>query len=133
MSDPHFISAACRGELCRICNEPATHKVGEEFFFDDPGPPRHNMTAYLCCRDLRWVLGSMCPEYGPKIEEAVLSIRQQLREGKHRFICQMWSKPGGLMGVYSSTENIRCTCGMREIYRVGRKLDQIYDSPDEEN
>jgi hypothetical protein len=45
----HFVSAACRGETCTMCREPATHKVGEEIFHDDPMPYRHNLTAYICC------------------------------------------------------------------------------------
>lgn len=51
----HAVSAACRGEHCSMCRQPATHKVGEEILFDDPNPIRHNLTAYVCC----WHFGLM--------------------------------------------------------------------------
>jgi len=50
-------SKFAEGELCNMCKAPATHKVGEEQFDDDPGPPRHNFTAYLCCRCFTVVMG----------------------------------------------------------------------------
>jgi hypothetical protein len=40
-----------------MCAAPAAHKVGEEQFDDDPGPVRHNFTAYLCCRCFTVVMG----------------------------------------------------------------------------
>lgn len=43
----HIVSATCEGEHCH-CGRPATHKVGEEFAFDNK-QDRHNFTAYLCC------------------------------------------------------------------------------------
>lgn len=54
----HFISACCRGELCRQCKKPATHKVGEEHFLDDPRPVMHRLTAYLCCACFRSIMGA---------------------------------------------------------------------------
>jgi hypothetical protein len=53
----HFVSASCRGERCTMCGQDATHKVGEEIFSDDPGPPRHNWTAYVCCEDFGQIMG----------------------------------------------------------------------------
>jgi len=60
----HFISESCEGELCRICHEPATHKLGEEIMHDDPNPNRHNLTAYVCCKHWKMVLGDYtgCPD-----------------------------------------------------------------------
>ncbi len=57
---PHFVSASCRGEKCQICKAPATHKVGEEIFDDDPNQVRHNLTAYVCCKCLGMIFGSGC-------------------------------------------------------------------------
>jgi len=54
----HFVSASCGGEKCRMCNEPATHKVGEEIQWDDPAPERHNLTAYVCCSHFLMIMGS---------------------------------------------------------------------------
>ena len=53
----HPVSASCRGENCRICGDPATHKVGEEILHDDPLPNRHNLTAYVCCDCFMMILG----------------------------------------------------------------------------
>lgn len=57
----HFVSATCIGEHCRMCELPATHKVGEEVAHDDPHPMRHNLTAYLCCKHFTWVIGLAAP------------------------------------------------------------------------
>jgi hypothetical protein len=59
----HFKSASCGGEKCRICQQPATHKVGEEIAHDDPNQCRHNLTAYLCCLHYTFVVGpaANCP------------------------------------------------------------------------
>ena len=57
----HFVSASCGGELCRMCNEPATHKVGEEIMHDDPNPGRHNLTAYVCCSHFMLIMGDASP------------------------------------------------------------------------
>lgn len=46
----HFVSESCHGEPCSVCDNPATHKVGEEIGRDDPHfTHRHNFTAYICC------------------------------------------------------------------------------------
>ena len=44
----HFVSDSCEGEVCSMCAEPATHKVGEEIPSDDPELMRHNYTAFVC-------------------------------------------------------------------------------------
>lgn len=53
----HFVSESCKGEVCSICGEAATHKIGEEIFSDDPYPVRHNRTAYICCVEFRLLMG----------------------------------------------------------------------------
>jgi hypothetical protein len=67
----HPIPDECRGERCAVCREQAHHKVGEVFlasqtalepsagdlFGAASGPVRHNLTAYLCCRCFRAVMG----------------------------------------------------------------------------
>jgi hypothetical protein len=54
----HFVSKTCGGELCRVCELPATHKVGEEIPHDDPVPfARHNLTAYVCCAHFIEIMG----------------------------------------------------------------------------
>lgn len=59
----HFISRSSVGEVCRICRDPATHKLGEEIPHDDPWRDRHNATAYVCCPCFVMVLGPAvsCP------------------------------------------------------------------------
>lgn len=67
----HPVSRYCVGVKCQFvkdpqlggspqCGDPASHKVGEEIFDDDPIPHRHNLTAYLCCRHYRLVMGGSC-------------------------------------------------------------------------
>jgi len=57
-STGHPVSGTCKGEICRICGQPATHKVGEEIPYDDPFPVRHNFTAYVCCEDFSVIFGA---------------------------------------------------------------------------
>jgi hypothetical protein len=57
----HFVSSNCRGEICRICSRPATHRVAEEIPFDDPEPSRGRLTAYLCCSHFALVIGPSVP------------------------------------------------------------------------
>ena len=59
----HFVSESCKGECCTICNDPVTHKVGEEIPHDDPDT-RHNYTAYVCCDCFRTIFGGevMCDD-----------------------------------------------------------------------
>lgn len=63
----HFVSKSCGGERCSVCKEPATHKLGEEIPYDEPGPFRHNLTAYVCCAHFTMVVGAVYP--CPKGEE----------------------------------------------------------------
>lgn len=55
----HPVSKYCHNERCS-CGVPATHKIGEEIFDDDPNPIRHNLTAYVCCFHFRQVVGPAC-------------------------------------------------------------------------
>lgn len=66
----HYVSPTTQGEKCRICFQPATHKVGEEI---PPGEDkllfsRHNFTAYVCCSCFRFILGDavFCDKSTPK-------------------------------------------------------------------
>jgi hypothetical protein len=51
-----FVSGCCKGELC-FCGEAASHKVEETIFFDDPLPQRHPLTAYVCDKHFRHIMG----------------------------------------------------------------------------
>jgi hypothetical protein len=53
----HFISGSVAGEACRICCDPAVHKIGEEIAWDDPRRRRHNLTPYVCCGCFRMIFG----------------------------------------------------------------------------
>lgn len=55
----HFVSKSCIGEVCRICGEDATHKVGEEIMQDvvAAGQMLHNLTAYVCCDCFLMIMG----------------------------------------------------------------------------
>jgi hypothetical protein len=46
--DNGFVSGSCQGEVCSVCGKPATNKLEETIFWDDPYPNRHNLTAYVC-------------------------------------------------------------------------------------
>jgi hypothetical protein len=52
-----WVSACCRGENCSMCGEPATAKVEETIFDDDPFQHRHNLTAYVCDQHFRQIMG----------------------------------------------------------------------------
>lgn len=75
----HFTSASCSGEFCHLCNEPATHKVGEEIPHDDPLPNRHNFTAYVCCTCFARIFGeyaskaSLCDPLDTVSEEKLIA------------------------------------------------------------
>ena len=81
----HFVSASCRGERCNICDAPATHKVGEEIFEDDPHPPRHSLTAYVCCQHFRMIMGKnrfvdrICPAETDDTTKVILSLRHEAK------------------------------------------------------
>ena len=57
----HFVSTSCVGEKCRICGDPATHKIGEEIMWDDPHKMRHTLTAYVCCDCFMMIVGPAAP------------------------------------------------------------------------
>lgn len=42
-----FISASCKGELCK-CGKLSAAKISEEIFHDDPNPFRHPLSVYVC-------------------------------------------------------------------------------------
>lgn len=52
-----FISKSCEGEYCRVCGKEATNKLGEEIPHDDPNPYRHNLTAYVCRKHFKMIVG----------------------------------------------------------------------------
>lgn len=51
-----FVSASCEGERCH-CGAPAEHKVEETIFHDEPMPNRHPLTAYICHKHFREIMG----------------------------------------------------------------------------
>ena len=54
--DEDFISGCCEGEKC-YCGRPATRKVEEVIFRDDPYPFRHPKTTYLCQKHFDRIMG----------------------------------------------------------------------------
>jgi hypothetical protein len=56
----HFISASCGMQKCGACGWPATHKLEETIFHDDPLPARHPLTSYVCCAHFRLIVGGTC-------------------------------------------------------------------------
>lgn len=50
-----FVSVCCEGEKC-FCGVPASHKVEEVIFDDDPSPLRHPLTAYICDYHFRQIM-----------------------------------------------------------------------------
>ena len=55
--DAPFVSASCSGESCSICKRPAAFKVEESIAFDDPNRERHPLTAYVCFRHFKDIMG----------------------------------------------------------------------------
>lgn len=55
-----FVSACCEGEMC-FCGAPASAKVAEVIFHDDPLPHRHELTSYVCAAHFRQIMGSAAP------------------------------------------------------------------------
>lgn len=51
-----FVSACCSGERC-YCGDPAEHRVEETIFSDDPIQARHPLTAYICHKHFREIMG----------------------------------------------------------------------------
>lgn len=70
----HFVSASCRGEHCTMCPYPATHKIGEEIFSDDPNPIRHNLTAYVCCFHFGQIMGPLAARQCGDIQSVPLKL-----------------------------------------------------------
>jgi len=58
-----YVSGSCMGEICSICGKDATHKIGEEIFWDDPNKMRHNFTAYVCCEHFQLNFGPASKKY----------------------------------------------------------------------
>ncbi len=62
VSVPHFISGSAKGPGTQcLCGNRGQHKLEEEIPFDDPFPIRHNLTAYVCCKHFREILGPAVP------------------------------------------------------------------------
>jgi len=59
MKKDYFISETCKGEKCRVCGKDATDKLGEEIPHDHPFKNRHNLTAYVCKKHFRMIVGSL--------------------------------------------------------------------------
>lgn len=59
VSSSGFISGCCEGEKCSACGKPATNKLEETIFHDDPYPMRHPLTAYVCKEHFRMIVGSL--------------------------------------------------------------------------
>jgi hypothetical protein len=57
-----FVSECCQGERCH-CGEPAEHKVEETIFHDDPIQSRHPLTAYICHKHFREIMGSFADNH----------------------------------------------------------------------
>jgi hypothetical protein len=64
MEASKFVSKYCQGEKCGMCwgqehkLVPATHKVQETLFDDDPLKERHELTQYVCDRHFRSIFGT---------------------------------------------------------------------------
>ncbi len=59
VSSGGFVSGCCEGEKCSVCGKPATNKLEETIFQDDPYPMRHPLTAYVCKEHFRMIVGSL--------------------------------------------------------------------------
>lgn len=79
MTPSHFVSPTCTGEKCKMCGNPATHKIGEEVPMDDPRTwtPFHNMTSYICCFHFNQCIGGRCIKEGsPGIDNETFWVGQ---------------------------------------------------------
>jgi hypothetical protein len=80
----HFKSGCCIGEKCSVCSEQAMHKVGEEKFPDDLRHWRHNLTAYVCCKHFKEIMGRCEPLLMPNFSEpAPLTAEENQDAGIH--------------------------------------------------
>ena len=59
VSSSGFVSECCKGEKCSVCGQPATNKLEETIFDDDPYPMRHPLTAYVCKEHFIIIVGSL--------------------------------------------------------------------------
>lgn len=57
LADSGFVSGSCKGEVCSVCGNPATNKLEETIFWDDPNKMRHPLTAYVCRDHFRMIVG----------------------------------------------------------------------------
>jgi hypothetical protein len=57
LADSGFVSGSCNGEVCSVCGKPATNKLEETIFWDDPNKMRHPLTAYVCREHFRMIVG----------------------------------------------------------------------------
>jgi hypothetical protein len=57
LADSGFVSKCCKGEICSVCGKPATNKLEEAIFYDDPKKMRHPLTAYVCREHFRMIVG----------------------------------------------------------------------------
>ena len=54
-----FVSGSCQGEVCSVCGKNATNKLEETIFWDDPNKMRHPLTAYVCRKHFRMIVGGI--------------------------------------------------------------------------
>ena len=59
LADSGFVSGSCKGEICSVCGKPATNKLEETIFWDDPNQMRHPLTAYVCREHFRMIVGRL--------------------------------------------------------------------------
>jgi hypothetical protein len=59
LADSGFVSRCCKGEICSVCGKPATNKLEETIFYDDPNKMRHPLTAYVCREHFRMIVGGL--------------------------------------------------------------------------
>ena len=60
LADSGFVSGCCKGEICSVCGKPATNRLEETIFYDDPNRKmRHPLTAYVCREHFRMIVGGL--------------------------------------------------------------------------
>lgn len=70
-------SEYAHGMQCTQCGHPASHKVGEEIFPDDPNPVRHEFTSYLCCYCFSSVMGLRGDGTCPRAREKAAPLARE--------------------------------------------------------
>lgn len=58
MAHMHTAEPYASEERCRMCGDPATHKLSEYTI-----QPRHPFTAYVCCGCFGLVMGSLAEQW----------------------------------------------------------------------